>query len=165
MSTFKALVTEDVEANRLLSLSGGNEVPTISVTEAGGIPDFRSTGPIKADTEISVNLKSNPVWDVEAGEDLSAGQYVEVGEDGVIVASEGTGIGYVTKAVKEGDIAKLARKASGGAGEQGPKGDPGDPGPKGEPGAKGADGDDGFPTETQWNDLESRVEALEGEGD
>lgn len=70
-------------------------------------------------------------------------------------------------------------------GEKGDKGDKGDPGDKGEPGEKGEKGDkgetgepgppgtngtdgtdgtdgvDGFPTETQWNDLVARVEALE----
>ena len=43
-------------------------------------------------------------------------------------------------------------------GPQGPKGPKGD---KGDAGAPGADGADGFPTETQWNDLVARVEALE----
>ena len=44
------------------------------------------------------------------------------------------------------------------------KGDPGTPGTDGADGARGpagADGADGFPTETQWNDLVARVEALE----
>ncbi|CAA66591.1 unnamed protein product [Bacillus phage SPP1] len=41
------------------------------------------------------------------------------------------------------------------AGPQGPKGDPG---PKGDTGAKGADG---FGTEAQYNDIISRLEALE----
>lgn len=53
------------------------------------------------------------------------------------------------------------------AGEQGPKGDPGTngaKGAKGDPGAKGAKGDpgaDGFGTEEQYNELVSRIEALE----
>lgn len=49
-------------------------------------------------------------------------------------------------------------------GERGPKGDQGDPGAdgaKGDKGDPGEDGADGFPTETQWNDLVARVEALE----
>lgn len=183
MTTFKALVTEAVEANRLLSLQGGNGTPTISVTEEGGIPDFRSTGSIEADTEVTVTLKNNPIWQVEAGEDLNAGSYVEVGEGGVIVSSESEGIGYVAEAVEEGELAKLVRKASGGEGTQGPrgpegpegpqgpKGDPGEQGPAGEQGPKGdvgdrgpagADGADGFGTEAQYNDIISRLEALEG---
>lgn len=149
MSTFKALVTEDVHANRLLSLSGGNGVPTISITEAGGTPDFRSTGELEAESEVTVTLKNNPVWDVEVGEDLAAGQYVEVGEGGVLVASESTGIGYIAKAVEEGDIAKLVRKASGGAGEQGPRGEKGPKGDKGDKGDPGADGKDAEPQFTE----------------
>lgn len=39
--------------------------------------------------------------------------------------------------------------------QKGPKGDKGD---KGEPGTAGADG---FPTQTQWDDLVARIEALE----
>ena len=134
MATFKASVTENVKVRRLLSLAGGNGIPKLSITKEGGSPDFVSTTELKSDTEVNVSMKNNPVWSVEAGEDLSAGQYVEVGEGGVIVASESTGIGYVAEAVDEGGTAKLVRQASG---EQGPKGDPG---PKGEPGADGKDG-------------------------
>ena len=170
MTTFRALVTEDVEGNRLLSMAGGNGIPQISVTEVGGSPDFRSTGPIAADTEITVTLKNNPVWSVEAGEDLSAGTYVEVGTGGVLVASDGEGIGYVSEEVAEGGLAKLVRKASGGEGPQGPKGDKGDPGIQGDRGPEGAKGDkgdpgtdgtDGFGTEAQYNDIIARLEALE----
>ena len=46
-------------------------------------------------------------------------------------------------------------------GERGPQGEPGEPGPKGDKGDKGDAGADGFPTEAQWNELVSRVEALE----
>ena len=162
MSTFKALVMEEVQGNRLLSLEGGNGIPKIKVTEAGGTPDFRSTGAIKAGAEVTVTLKNNPVWQVEAGEDLSAGSYVEVGAGGVIVASsDGEGVGYVAEATEEGKVAKLVRKASGGAGERGPQGPQGPQGPAGPKGDDGADGADGFPAEQEWNDLVSRVEELE----
>ena len=43
-------------------------------------------------------------------------------------------------------------------GEQGPKGDKGDSGEQGAPGA------DGFGTEAQYNDIISRLEALESTG-
>lgn len=58
----------------------------------------------------------------------------------------------------------------GDTGEPGPKGDPGEKGPKGDTGGPGADGSqgpqgdpgtDGFPSESQWNDLVARVQALE----
>lgn len=55
-------------------------------------------------------------------------------------------------------------------GPQGPEGPQGPQGPQGPAGADGSDGEegpqgpagaDGFPSESQWNDLVSRVEALE----
>lgn len=163
-TSFKAIVTEDVPANRLLSLAGGNGVPTISITPAGGTPDFRSTGELKADTEVTVTLKNDPVWEIEANEDLSAGTYVEVGEDGAVVASESEGFGYVAEAVESGKLAKVVRKSSGGPpGPQGPAGPEGEKGDKGDTGEQGPAGADGFPTEAQWNALIQRVDALEQE--
>ncbi|GIO22434.1 hypothetical protein J11TS1_10150 [Oceanobacillus sp. J11TS1] len=175
MTTFKAFVIQDVPGNRLLSLAGGDGIPTISITEPGGTPDFRSSGELVAETEVTVTLKNSPVWEVEAGEDLSAGTYVEVGEDGVIVAAEGTGIGYVAEEVKAGKIAKLVRQSNGsGTGEPGPrgpkgdKGDPGEQGPQGEPGPKGDKGnkgDKGDPGDNQFTaDEVTALKALiEGE--
>lgn|SRR5690625_4278763 len=55
------------------------------------------------------------------------------------------------------------------AGAKGAKGDKGETGPDGPAGADGpagpagADGADGFPSESQWNDLVARVEALEAD--
>lgn len=58
-------------------------------------------------------------------------------------------------------------------GPEGPEGPQGPQGPEGPAGADGSDGAegpqgpagaDGFPTETQWNDLVARVEALESAG-
>lgn len=46
-------------------------------------------------------------------------------------------------------------------GADGTDGAPGADGDTGAPGADGGPGADGFPTETQWNDLVARVEALE----
>ena len=50
--------------------------------------------------------------------------------------------------------------AQGPEGPQGPAGADGAAGAKGDPGDDGADG---FPSESDWNDLVARVEALEGE--
>lgn len=146
MSTFKAKVSENAEANRLLSLTGGKGVPEISVTPAGSTPDFRSTSQLKSGQTITVTIANAPIWSVEAGQDLTAGAYVEVGEGGKIVAAaEGKGIGYVTDTVKAGKLAKLVRKTSGsgGVGPAGPKGDKGATGPAGPAGPKGDKGDPG----------------------
>lgn len=66
--------------------------------------------------------------------------------------------GIAAKATKGDKGDKGDPGPAGADGAQGPKGDKGDPGT---PGTPGADGADGFPTETQWNDLVARVEALE----
>jgi hypothetical protein len=129
MSSFDAIVTQDIPANRLLSMTGGNGAPHISITAPGGNPDFVSTGELKANQTVVVSMKDNPIWKVEAGEDLKAGQHVEVGADGVIVASDGEGIGFVSDEVSAGGLAKLVR-----AGKVGPQGPKGNPGPKGDPG-------------------------------
>lgn len=53
------------------------------------------------------------------------------------------------------------------AGPEGPQGPQGPEGPQGEqgpPGTNGTDGADGFPTESDWNTLVARVEALENTG-
>jgi|SRR5690625_2661408 len=143
MAKFKAIVTEDVPGNRLLSLKtetrSGEDVMTISVTQSGESPDFRSTGELKADQEVSVTIKNEPVWEVEASEDLTAGSYVQVGDSGTVVSGEG--FGYVAETVEIGGVAKVVRQ-SGGAGERGPQGPRG---PKGEPGADGEQGPKGDP--------------------
>ena len=68
------------------------------------------------------------------------------------------------------EAAGLAKAAKGDTGPQGPEGPKGDPGPagtagpkgdKGDPGPAGAKGADGFGTEAQYNDIISRLEALE----
>lgn len=48
-------------------------------------------------------------------------------------------------------------------GKDGSDGKDGEKGSKGEPGDDGADGEDGFPSESDWDDLVARVEALEGD--
>lgn len=46
-------------------------------------------------------------------------------------------------------------------GPQGPQGDIGPKGDTGDTGLQGIQGEAGFPSETEWNDLVARVEALE----
>lgn len=45
-------------------------------------------------------------------------------------------------------------------GEQGPPGKDGEDGSDGAQGPSGSDGADGFPTETQWNELVAKVDAI-----
>lgn len=62
------------------------------------------------------------------------------------------------------EAAGLAKAAKGDTGPEGPEGPEGPQGPKGDTGADGtdgADGADGFGTETQYDDIIARLEALE----
>lgn len=140
MARFKAIVTEDVQANRLLSLAGGNGVPEISVTTAGETPYFHSTRSLETGSEVMVDIKNNPIWEIEAGEDIPAGANVEAGEGGVVVQSEGEGFGYLAEDVNAGGLAKVVRKSQGLPGPRGPQGPQGPEGPQGPAGADGADG-------------------------
>ncbi len=155
---FTAIATEDVQPNRLLSLGAEQKV---SITAAGGTPDFRSTGAIKEGSEVRIAIKNNPVWQVEAGGDIAAGDYVEVGAGGTVVKSAGEGIGYVAESVSKGGVARLVRKFSGPKGDKGEKGDTGAKGADGATGATGPAGKDGAPTQEEWDALEARVAALE----
>lgn len=56
------------------------------------------------------------------------------------------------------ELFAVVGEAPGGGGETGPRGPEG---PQGPAGADGADGADGFGTESQYNDIISRLEALE----
>ncbi|HLS52888.1 MAG TPA: hypothetical protein VK031_02875 [Tissierellaceae bacterium] len=66
---------------------------------------------------------------------------------------------YYEYALKEGLPGAVGPE--GPEGPQGSEGPEGPQGPEGPEGPQGPAGNDGFPTETQWNDLVSRVEALE----
>lgn len=169
MAQFKALITEEVPANRLLSIVGRNGSIKIGLTEAGGQPDFHSTGPLEEDSEVTVTIKNDTVWAIEAGEDLEVGTNVEAGEGGVLVASESTGIGYIAEAAEGGELATFIRRASGGSGERGPagpagpKGDKGDKGDTGDQGQRGNKGDKGDPGEVTQAQLDEAIEGLRTE--
>lgn len=146
MASFKALVTEDVPGNRLLSKSGINNV-TLSFTAPGETPVFRSTGFLKQGRIVTVKITDKPSWNVTAEEDIPAGSSVEVGSDGMVIPSE-EGFGYVLEDVESGRVAVVIRSGAGGSeGEKGPTGDKGpdgDPGKQGPPGEQGPDGDKGL---------------------
>lgn len=63
--------------------------------------------------------------------------------------------------IEAAGAAKAAQGETGPQGPEGPEGPKGPKGPEGDAGAKGATGDPGFGTEVQYDDLVSRIEALE----
>src|SRR5690625_1755498 len=125
MAKFKALVSEDIEANRLMVKSRARGLFGLSVAKSGDIPAFRSTGKLQEGQEVTVTIKDAISWDVEAGEDITAGADVGVGEGGTVVESDDS-FGYAIKSVEAGDVVEVVRTTSGGGvGEKGPTGDPG----------------------------------------
>lgn len=164
---FTATVTEDVAKSRLLKMSTGSSGIELSIAKEGDSPDFYSTRALKKGDEVTVTIRGAIAWPVEAGEEITAGSKVAVGEGGKIVAAESGGIGYISSTVAAGGIANMIRTGSGPQGPQGPKGDKGakgDPGEQGPKGDKGDPGKDGAPTQAEWDALVERVDALEGGG-
>ncbi|MFE4238787.1 head fiber protein [Peribacillus butanolivorans] len=160
MTNFKAVVVEDIHANRLVVLAvkeKENEI-NIRLAQEGEVPDFLATRAIKEGEGVYVTIKNRETWQVEAGADIQAGVSVGTGEDGKIVEALGEDappiIGYSINAANAGEVVSYVRNVKGG-GE-------GVPGPQGLKGDKGDKGADGFPTEEQWNELVARVETLEG---
>ncbi|MFI8495302.1 head fiber protein [Peribacillus butanolivorans] len=160
MTNFKAVVVEDIHANRLVVLTvkeKENEI-NIRLAQEGEVPDFLATRAIKEGETVYVTIKKRETWKGEAGEDIQAGVSVGTGEDGKIVEALGEDapaiIGYSINAANAGEVVSYVRNVKGG-GE-------GVPGPQGSKGDKGDKGTDGFPTEEQWNELVERIETLGG---
>lgn len=61
----------------------------------------------------------------------------------------------------EGDLSEWLESLKGEKGDKGDPGSNGQDGAKGDKGDPGVDGNDGFGTEAQYNDIISRLEALE----
>lgn len=178
MAYFIAKASEAVEAYRLLNLTNTDTGALLSIAKAGDTPEFHSTRKLTANENVSVNVAGKKSWQVEAGEAIKEGSFVDVGAGGTVVnATNGEGIGYVTDTVKVGQIANLVLAASsGGKGAKGDKGEPGKSayqvavdngfkgteqewlaslkGEKGDKGDRGLKGDKGDPGATQFTEEE-----------
>src|SRR5690625_5582564 len=82
MTRFKATVSEDVEANRLMVKSVSEGLIGLSIAQPGDTPEFRSTGKLLEGQEVTVTIKGANSWNIEAGGDIEAGADVGVGDDG-----------------------------------------------------------------------------------
>lgn len=122
MITLQAKVIENIPANRLLALggvhSGGNpsegwEIIYLRLSELGWIPDFVTNGELEEGSVVNVTIANNPVWKVEAAQNLPAGTAVmcdEVGRVKDYRPDEGNHIGYTTHSVKAGEVVSIVRK-------------------------------------------------------
>ncbi|RRN68435.1 hypothetical protein EI200_19635 [Peribacillus simplex] len=71
MTTFKAVVIEDIQVNRLVVLAVNekeNEI-NISLAQEGEVPDFLATRAITEGEEVYVTIKNRETWKVESGAD------------------------------------------------------------------------------------------------
>ena len=122
MTTFKAKVTQNIPANRLIGLGGVNtegdpeegwNTVYLILSKKGWIPDLVSTSDLEKDSIVNVTIKNNPVWKVEASEDLPAGTLVQCDEDGRVKhyrPEDGNHFGFTTHSVKAGDVVSIVRK-------------------------------------------------------
>src|SRR5690625_4241431 len=102
MTRFKATVSEDVEANRLMVKSVSEGLIGLSIAQPGDTPEFRSTGKLLEGQEVTVTIKGANSWNIEAGGDIEAGADVGVGDDGMAIESEDS-FGYATRSASAGD--------------------------------------------------------------
>ena len=122
MTTFKAKVTQDIPANRLIGLGGINtegdpeegwETVYLILSKKGWIPDLVSTSDLEKGSFVNVTIKNNPVWKVEASEDLPAGTLVQCDDDGRVKhyrPQDGNHFGFTTHSVKAGEVVSIVRK-------------------------------------------------------
>src|SRR5690625_2774943 len=122
MTKFKAKVTQDIPANRLVALGGINtednteegwETVYLIPSKRGWIPDLVSTSDLEKDSVVNVTIKNNPVWKVESSEDLPAGTLAQCDDDGRVKnynTADGNHIGYTTHSAKEGEVVEIVRK-------------------------------------------------------
>ena len=122
MTQFTAKVVEDIPAHRLIALGGINrdgnpeegwETVYLILSRKGWIPDMVSTESLNYGDFVTVTIKNNPIWRVEAAEDLPAGTLVQSTDDGRVkhyVPADGNHIGYTTHSVKSGDVVTVVRK-------------------------------------------------------
>src|SRR5690625_1823525 len=115
MTTFKATVSEDIESNRLMVKSRTMSLFGLSAARPGDTPEFRSTGKLLEGQEVTVTIKGAISWDVEAGEEITAGADVGVGEGGTAVESEDS-FGYATHSANAGEAVEVVRVSSGSGG-------------------------------------------------
>jgi len=122
MTKFEAKVIQDIPANRLLALGGINsednpeegwETIYLKPSELGWIPDFVTSEDLEEGSVLNVTIKNNPVWKVEASQDLPAGTLVMCDVDGRVKSynpSQGNHIGYTTHSVEAGEVVEIVRK-------------------------------------------------------
>ena len=111
----KAVVVGDIPAHRLLWLYASEDGETMRVglpKERGNYVDFVSTRELKDGEEVTVTIKNDPIWLVEAAEKLLPGANVYADSTGRLIGSYSKhlhSVGYILDAAQEGDVVRLVR--------------------------------------------------------
>lgn len=115
MVTIKAIVSENVAENRLLKLSVKKEgLPSLRYA-TDGFPHFHSTTELESGQEVEIKITNKPVWKIEAGESIKAGEAVYGGSEGKVFARKvgedypSQLIGYAANDAKEGEVVNVVR--------------------------------------------------------
>lgn len=115
MATIKAVVSGNVAENRLLKLSVKKEgLPSLRYA-TDGFPHFHSTSELESGQEVEIKITNKPVWKIEAGESIKAGEAVYGGSAGKVFSrksgedSPSQLIGYAANDAKEGEIVSVVR--------------------------------------------------------
>src|SRR5690625_4693910 len=120
--TFKAKVTQNIPANRLIGLGGidtegnrGEGWDTVYLITAGlgWIPDLVSTGDLTEGDVVNVTINGKEVWKVEASENVPAGTLVQCDVDGRVKnyhTTDGNHFGFTTHSAQAGEVVEVVRK-------------------------------------------------------
>lgn len=114
MTKITAKVVGNIPAHRLLWLydsEDGKEMRIGLPKERGNYVDFVSTGPLEDGQEVTISIKGEPVWLVEASTKISVGTNVSANTDGRVGAytSSPIRIGYAIDEGDEGDLVRIVR--------------------------------------------------------
>lgn len=125
MVILKAKVAENIPAHRLLVLGGINtmgdpdegwETIYLKLSQHGWIPDFVTGVALEEGAEVTINVRNNPAWKVEAAQNLPAGTLVMCDDEGRVTSyriNEGSHFGYTTHSAKAGEVVEVVRKYGG----------------------------------------------------
>lgn len=121
MTKFKAVVYEDIPANRLVMLHGADNDPDLDsdkiylkLAEKDNLPDMVSTKKLEEGQEVTVSIRGEEVWRVELSRGTRPGTLVSCDGDGKIATTNTVDhkfyVGYTIEGGSPGDKVKYVRK-------------------------------------------------------
>lgn len=113
MEKIIAIVEGNIPANRLLWIYGDKEgrMKIGLPKERGNYIDFVTNVELKDGETVTVSIKENPIWTVEAATKVEIGGNISVDTDGRVgsYTSSPVRIGYALNSGEEGDLIRFVR--------------------------------------------------------